>query len=326
MRRREFIAGLGGAAAWPVVAKAQQRSMPVIGFLNGGAPEYFAAYLASFQKGLEASGFVEGRNVAIEFRWAHNQYDRLPALAAELVERGVQVIVATGGNVVAQSAKGATATIPVVFTAGYDPIAAGLVSNLSRPSSNVTGVTFFSTTLVPKRLALLHELVPTATSVAMLIGPVGRESVETAAGAQAAARALGLELHVHQLKDGNDLDRAFADLAQQRIGGVVYGGDPYWVANGPRAVALAARYAIPGVSSDAENVAMGGLASYGTSISDAYFGVGIYTAKILNGAKPADLPVMQPVKFYLGINLKTAQALGLTVPPALLATADEVIE
>jgi putative tryptophan/tyrosine transport system substrate-binding protein len=324
MKRREFIAVLGGAAVWPLTALAQQM-MPVIGFLNSGAPEAFAPFVTAFLAGLQDAGYVEGQNVIIEYRWARNQYDRLPTLASELVERRVGVIVATGSSLTPQAVKAATTTIPVVFVTGYDPVSAGLVANLGRPSGNLTGTTFFTSTLVPKRIALLHELLPGASAVGLLMGPGHLlEGAETRTGAEAAARAIGIEVRVFSVGSADDLDRVFATVAEQRIGAIVLSSEPFWIGQGEGVVALAARYAIPTIGG--AGLARGLLMSYSTSIADAYRNVGLYAGKILHGAKPADLPVVQPVRFQLVINLKTAKALGLTFPPTLLATADEVIE
>jgi putative tryptophan/tyrosine transport system substrate-binding protein len=326
MKRREFIGVLGEAAAWPLVARGQQPAIPVIGYLSSGSPEPFAIYLEAFRKGLGVGGYTEGRNVVIEYRWALGQYDKLPALATELVDRRVNVIASTGGNIALQAAKNATAAIPIVFTLGNDPLGAGVVSSLSRPGGNVTGVTFFNSTLLSKRLALLHELLPGAKSVALLLGPDPLSTAEALPDAEAAATKFGLELHAIKIGNENDLESAFDKLAEQRIGAVLEGADPFFLALHKHFVALATRYAIPAMSAGSATVKLGALIAYDTNIADTYHDAGIYVAKILNGAKPGELPITQPVNFRLTINLKTAKALGLTVPASLLALADEVIE
>jgi putative tryptophan/tyrosine transport system substrate-binding protein len=328
MRRREFIAALGGAAAWQVAARAQQPAMPVIGFLNSGEPEVFASVLNAFWKGLNEAGYTEGRNVAVEYRWARNQFDKLPTLASELVTRHVDVVAATGGNLTPHAAKNATATIPIVFTLGYDPVAVGLVPSLSRPDGNMTGVTFFASNLVAKQIALLHELIPGAASLALLLGPDELASEESRSGAENAARAFGVDLRILNLKSESDLDQAFAMLAEQRTGGVIFGSDPFFARYGDRTAKLAEQYAIPAISipTISNKANTGVLISYGTVIADCYHDAGLYVAKILKGAKPAELPILLPVKFRLVINLQTAKALGLTIPPRVLAIADEVIE
>jgi putative ABC transport system substrate-binding protein len=327
LRRREFITLLGGAAvAWPLGARAQQPAVPVVGFLSGQSSGPYAAMAASFRRGLSEDGHIEGQNVAIEYRWAEGRPDRLPALAADLVQRRVGVIVATGGNDAALAAKGATEIIPIVFTLNDDPRKYGLVASLNRPGGNVTGVSWFSAQLGPKRLELLHELVPDAKTIALLLNPKNAESTGQSAELQEAARILGLQLVVLHASTASEIDAAFAAIAMQRLGALVAAGDSFLQSRREQIIALAARHAIPTIYVNREMAATGGLVSYGNSLTDAYRRAGIYTGLILKGAKPVDLPVDQATKFELFINLKTAKTLGLTVPPSLLARADEVIE
>jgi putative tryptophan/tyrosine transport system substrate-binding protein len=327
MRRREFITLLGGVAAtWPLAARAQQPAMPVIGFLNGASPEGYARPLSAFREGLSASGYVEGRNVAIEYRWAEGQYDRLPELAADLVRRQVTVIAATT-NPAGPAAKAATTTIPIVFTMGSDPVQLGVVASLNRPSGNITGVTVLAVELGPKRLELLHELVPTATTIALLVNPTNLAVAETESrDLQAAASTLGLQLYVVRASTERDLDAVFASLAELHTGGLVIGADPFFISRIELLATLAVRYAMPTIYQYRDFAAAGGLMSYGGSLTDAYRQAGVYIARILKGEKPADLPVVQSTKVELILNLKTARALGLTVPLALIGRADEVIE
>ena len=325
--RRKFLATLGGAAAaWPLAARAQQPAMPVIGFLNGQSPRAWAPQLAFFSKGLNEAGYIEDQNVTIEYRWAEGQPDRLPALAADLVRRQVAVIVATGGQNPAIAAKAATSTIPIVFTSNDDPRNYGLVASLNRPAGNVTGVTWFSAELGPKRLALLYDLVPDAKTVALLLNPNNAETARQPAELQEAARRLGLQIVVLKATTPSEIDTAFATMVQNRIGALVLASDSFFFNRREQIMALAARYAIPASYSSRAIVEAGGLMSYGNNFADAYRRVGLYTARILKGEKPSDLPVDQASRFELIINLRTAKALGLTVPDRLLALADEVIE
>jgi putative ABC transport system substrate-binding protein len=327
MRRREFITLAGSAAAWPLAARAQQVAVPVAGFLGATSPEQWSDRLRAFRQGLDEAGFVEGRNLAIEYRWAQGQDDRYPALAAELVRRQVKVIAAPGGSPAAFAAKAATSTIPIVFQTGADPVRLGLVVSMNRPGGNITGISNISTTLAAKRLELLRDLVPNAASIGVLLYPANRIVSEIQTGdLREAAGLRGLRLIFVNASGERDFDAAFATLAQQGAGALFLTDDPFWNGRREQLVALAARYSMPASYAFREFVAAGGLVSYGTNLRDAYRLVGVYTGRILNGTKPADLPVMQPTKFELAINLKTAKALGVTVPPTMLAIADDVIE
>jgi putative tryptophan/tyrosine transport system substrate-binding protein len=327
VRRRQFITLLGGAAAaWPLAARAQQPAMPVIGFLNVASADGYRPMVAAFRQGLQEIGYVEGRTVAIEYRWAEGRSDRLPAMVADLVQRQVTVIAATT-TPAAFAAKAATTTIPIVFEVGGDPVQLGLVANLNRPGGNVTGVTQLSSVVAPKRLELLHELVPTATVMALLVNPTDPAPAESVSRAsQAAAHTLGLQLHILHASTERDFDTVFATLLQLRAGGLVIGTDGFFNIQSEQVAALAVRHAVPTVHSNRRFVAAGGLASYGGSITDSYRLAGVYTGRILKGEKPADLPVQQGTKIELYINLKTAKALGITVPLPLSGRADELIE
>jgi len=324
MRRRDFIAGLGSAAAWPVVTRAQQTAVPVIGFLNGGSPGGYAPYAAAFHQGLKEAGFVEGQNVAVEYRWADGQYDRLPAMAAELVRRQPAVIVANTFGALA--AKVATTTIPIVFTTSSDPVQIGLVASLSRPGGNVMGATSLGLEVAPKRLKLLRDLLPMATIIAVLVNPTNPDTESRLRDLQAAARTLGLQLRVLGASTEHEVEVAFASLAQLRAAGLVISNDTFFFSRSEQLAALALRHAVPTISQDRAFAAAGGLISYGGSATDMYRIAGVYAGRILKGEKPADLPVQQVTKIELAINLKTAKALGLTIPETLLATADEVIQ
>jgi putative ABC transport system substrate-binding protein len=320
MRRRDFIALLGGAAVWPLVAHAQQRALPVIGFLSTFSAA--ADRAAAFKQGLKEAGYVEGQNVAIEYRWADNQIDRLPALLADLVGRRVAVIFATGGVAAVPAAKAATQTIPIVFTTGTDPVAAGLVASLNRPGGNVTGVSQFSGVLGSKRLELLHEALPTVTRFALLESPRSEETRDV----QAAASRLGLEIVVLYASTENEIDRAFATIVQHQSGALSLGSNAFFTARREQIAALALRNAIPTMSGIPDDVAAGALMGYGANPADVYRQAGIYVGRILKGEKAGDLPVMLPTKFDLVINLKTAKALGLKIPESFLLRADEIIE
>jgi putative ABC transport system substrate-binding protein len=300
--------------------------MPVIGFLGTGSPGEWAGFVDAFRQGLRDAGYDDGRNVAIEFRWAEGQGSRLSALAADLAGRGVSLIVSSAGIVAARAAKAASASIPLVFVMGGDPVKLGMVASLNRPGGNVTGVSFLLNVLAAKRVALLHELVPTAATVGLLVNPDNPNAEADTAAAQEAARALGQQTHVVHARTVNDFDPAFASLVQQRAATLFVASDVLFLNARERLVALAARHALPAIYDRREFAAVGGLTSYGTNFTDAHRQIGVYAGRILKGEKPADLPVMQPTKFELAINLKTAKALGLTVPPSLLVTADEVIE
>jgi putative tryptophan/tyrosine transport system substrate-binding protein len=323
--RRELITALCGAAVWPVTARAQQPAIPEIGYLGTRAAGDDPNLLVAFRLGLKEAGYVEGQNIAIEYRFAENQYDKLPALADDLVRRQVAVIVANGRA--AQAAKDATATIPIAFVAGFDPVAVGLVASLSRPGGNATGVSILDVALGPKRLELLHDLVPTATVIAALVNPTDPARAEnTSRELQAAAQTLGLQLHVLQASTDRDFDTVFERLHDLRAGGLVIGGEPFFNSRTEQLGALTIRHAVPAIYQLRTFAAAGGLVSYGGSLTDAYRLVGVYTGQILKGEKPGDLPVQQATKVEMIINLKTAKILGLTVPLSLLGRADEVIE
>jgi putative tryptophan/tyrosine transport system substrate-binding protein len=326
MRRRELMLLLGGAmTAWPFATRAQQKAMPVISFLGSTSPGPYAPFVAAFRQGLAETGYVEGQNLAIEYRWAEGSYDRLPALATDLVGRKVDLI-ATSGSPSAPAAKGATSTIPIVFTALGDPVGAGLVASLARPGGNLTGSSIMAIELTAKRLELLYELVPQAGVIALLVNPNGLNAEPTIREAQKAARAKGVQLAILRTGTESEIDAAFASLVQLHAGGLIVGAEPFFTSRRDQLVALAARHAVPAIYELREFAASGGLISYGASITASYRLAGIYAGKILKGAKPADMPIEQPTKFELVINLKTANALGLTVPQSILARADEVIE
>jgi putative tryptophan/tyrosine transport system substrate-binding protein len=323
--RRKFLAALCGAGAWPLTARAQQPATPVVGFLNSASPDLYSDRMRAFRQGLSDTGFAEGRNVAIEHRWAENQNDRLPALAVDLARRQVSVIAAVGIPAV-MAARAATATIPIVFQGGFDPVAAGFVASLNRPGGNLTGVTSLAVELGPKQLELLHELVPATTIIALLVNPTNANTETLTKDHQAAARILGLQLHVLHASTERDFDTVFTSLVQMRAGALVIAVDALFISRSEQLAALTVRHAVPTISQFREFATAGGLMSYGSSLNDAYRLAGVYTGRILKGEKPADLPVQQSTKIELIINLGTAKALGLTVPLTLLARADEVIE
>jgi putative tryptophan/tyrosine transport system substrate-binding protein len=323
MNRRDLIVLIGGAAAWPVAARAQ--AMPVIGFLSARTPESDVDLLAAFRQGLFAAGYVENKNVAIQYRFADGRYDRLPSMAAELVSRRVAVIVAGGGT--QSAAKEATTTIPIVFSMASDPVKSGLVPNLSRPGGNLTGVTNLNVEVGPKLVELLHQAVPSAANIGLLVNPaVSGEKESLSKDLNPAALALGLRLHVAYATTERELDAAFADLAAARAGALIIGTDAFFTSRSRQLAALTLRYALPAIYGFRQFSAAGGLMSYGGSVTDSYRLVGVYVSRILKGDKPADLPVQQSTKIELIINLKTAKTLGVTIPPSMLAIADEVIE
>ena len=325
LKRREFITLLGSAAAWPIAARAQQPAMPVVGVLSVRGPGEDLHLLAAFRQGLKDVGYVEGQNTAIEYRFADGKYDQLPALAADLVRRQVTVIAALG-TPAAPAAKAATAAIPIIFTVGVDPVEVGLVASLSRPGGNLTGVTGLGVELGPKRLELLRELIPGATMIAALLNPNTPAAETLSSDLQASARSLGLELHILNAGTERDFEPAFASLMRLRAGGLVIGNDPFFISRSEQLAALALRHAVPTIFQFRAFAAAGGLMSYGSNLTDLYRQAGVYTGRVVKGEKPANLPVQQATKVELIINMKTARALGLTVPLSLLGRADEVIE
>jgi putative ABC transport system substrate-binding protein len=326
MRRREFITLLGSAAAWPFAARAQQPTMPVIGFMSGRSPDDSMHLVTAFRQGLSEAGFVEGQNIAIEYRWGLGQYDRMPALAADLVNRRVAVLVGVGGDISALAAKRATSTIPIVFGTGSDPIKAGMVESLSRPGGNATGYSLLTNQMEPKRLSMLHDLMPGAAVIGVLLNPNFPPAARQLQDIEEAARTIGQRLFVSKASNDVELSAAFTSLVQQQVGALLVAADPYFDTRRDQIIAFAKQNRLPAIYQFREYAVAGGLISYGPSITDMYRQAGIYTARILKGAKPADLPVVQPTKFDFVINLKTAKALGLIVPPGLLNAADEVIE
>ena len=326
MKRRTFIAGLGSAAAWPVVVRAQQSAMPVVGFVNSGSADTSAGFVAAFRKGLGETGYVDGQNVIVEYQWLEGQYDRLPAIMAELVRRHVAVI-ATWGDATAPAAKAATATIPIVFGVAQDPVKLGLVASLARPGGNATGINFFNGEVVAKRLGLLHELVPKAVRLAVLLNPANVTSFETTLRqVQEAVRTSGLQVLTFNASTSREIEAAFAILAGERPDALFVAGDGFFNSRRVQFATLATHHRIPAAYADRDFVAVGGLMSYGTDAAERYRQAGVYTGRILKGEKPSDLPVMRPTKYELVLNLMTAKALGLTIPETLLATADEVIQ
>jgi ABC-type uncharacterized transport system substrate-binding protein len=326
LKRRDFFTLLGGAAAWPLAASAQP-AMRVIGYLSGVTPDGDTERVRALRQGLKETGYVEGENVTIEYRWAENQFDRLPALAAELVRRQVAVIVATGGTLPALAAKAATTTIPIVFGVGDDPVRLGLVASLARPGGNATGINFFLGELTAKRLEILRELVPAAVRVAVLVNPANAaRAASTTRDAERAAQAMALQIKIFTASTSGEIHAAFASLARERPDALFVGSDPLFTSRRVQLATLAARHGVPASFASRDNVEAGGLVSYGTNLNDAFLQNGVYTGRILKGERPADLPVMQSTKFELIINLSTAKALGLDVPPMLLARADEAIE
>ena len=327
MKRRKFITLLGGAAAWPLAAQAQQAAMPVVGYLAAGTPETWANVVAAFRKGLGETGFAEGQNVAIEFRWARNELDRLPELAADLVRRRPVVIATPSSAAATLAVKEATTTIPIVFSTGADPVQTALVASLNRPGGNVTGVNNMSGELGAKQLGLLHELLPAATRFAVLVNPNNRLLAEPSIqDAQATASTLGLQTDILYVSTNRDIDSAFASLMQKRVDGLMVGPDPLFNSRLVQLATLAVYHRVPAIYFDRAFAEAGGMLSYGANVTDQHRQLGIYTGRILKGEKPADMPVVQPTQFELVINLSTARAIGITVPPSLLAQANEVIE
>jgi putative tryptophan/tyrosine transport system substrate-binding protein len=327
MRRREFMTLLGGVSvAWPLAARAQQPAMPVIGFLNAGSPAAFSELAAAFRRGLDEAGYVEGQNILIEYRWAEGRFDRLPALAADLVNRRVAVIASTGGNAVVEAAAAATTTVPIVFLGSDVALKTGVIATLNRPSGNVTGVVMSTSALLSKCLQFLGELVPKDATIGVLVNPNSPTTIEDKEDIQTAARQIGRQIFILTADKEAEIKTAFATLAERHAGGLVVQGDILYTNRRDHFIALAERYAIPAIYMWSEFTSAGGLIAYGNNLAEGYRQVGTYTGRILHGAKPADLPAMQPTRFRLTINLKTAKTLGLTIPPSLLILADEVIE
>ena len=326
MKRREFIAALGGAAAWPLVARAQQPAMPIVGFLDSRSPEALVDRLRAFRQGLKDTGYVEGENVTIIYRWADNQLDRLPVLAAELVHRPVTVIASSGGLPPALAAKATTTTIPIAFLSADDPVRRGLVASLARPGGNLTGINFLNNELGTKQLELLRELVPTTARVALLLNPANPTGAEVTKDVESAARALRVQIQVVHASTSREIDAAFASFVRERPDALFVISDPFFNARRVQLALLAGRHGVPAIYSGREYAEAGGLISYGSDIADAYRQLGVYAGRILKGAKPADMPVVQSTKFELVINAQTARMLDLAVSPSLLARADEVIE
>jgi putative ABC transport system substrate-binding protein len=326
MRRREFISLLGALVAMPLGARSQQAAMPVIGFLDSRSPETLAERLRGFRQGLKDTGYVDGENAAIVYRWAENQLDRLPELAAELVHRQVTVIVSSGGLPPVLAAKAATTTIPIIFLSADDPVQRGLVASLARPGGNLTGINFFNNELGSKQLELLHELVPSAVRVAALVNPSNTAVAEVSKDVRLASPALGLQTQVFNARTSGEIDAAFATIVRERFDALFVSGDPFFNARRVQLVLMAGRHGIPAIYSGREYAEAGGLMSYGSDIADAYRQLGVYAGRVLKGEKPAAMPVVQATKFELVINAQTARMLGLTVPPAMLARADELIE
>ncbi len=325
--RRKFIATLGGAAAWPLAARAQQPALPVVAFINGASPDAFASYGAAFRKGLNETGYVEGQNVMVEYHWLEGQYDRLPALLADLVRRKVAVIATPGSTTAALAAKAATATIPIVFGVQQDPVRLGLVASLARPGGNATGINFFTAEVLAKRLRLLHDLVPKAVRIAVLVDPANASTTEsTLRDLREAAATFGLQIQILNASTIAEIDAAFATFARERPDALFVAPDAFFSSRVVQFATLTARDRIPAAYGNHELVEAGGLMSYGTDLADAFHKIGVYTGSILKGAKPADLPVMQSTKFELVVNLQTARALGIEVPSGLISIADEVIE
>jgi putative tryptophan/tyrosine transport system substrate-binding protein len=326
MNRRNFIAGLGGAAAWPLAARAQQPAMPVVGYLSGLGESDYATFTAAFRKGLSEQGYIERRNVEILYRWAELQYDRLPGMAADLVRQGVAVIFASGGPNSSLAAESATATIPIVFENGGSPVELGLVASFNRPGGNITGVSFITRELTAKRLQLLHEIAPAATSIGFLVNPNTPTAASQIMEGETAARVIGVRLVIANAGASNEIEAAFANLTSRGIDALMYGGDPLFVVAGPKIAALALRHRIPAIYASREEVEAGGLMSYGASITDAGRLAGTYVGRILRGEKPGDLPVQQSTRIETVVNLKVAKALGIEMPTSILLRADQVIE